>query len=79
MTISQRINRIQKLLETDAKLLEWVEKQVLVYQDGGVTVLSASQRNELDLRRDKHVAEESESYSLTEMKQELIDKYGLPS
>lgn len=79
MTIIQRINKIQMLLKTaDAGLLEKIED--LLEQESssdGTSVLTDAQERELDIRRERHLNGESKSYPWQEIKQELIDKYGL--
>lgn len=81
MTISQRLDKIQMLLKTaDASMLEKIERMLersKSASDG--SVLTKAQKKELDSRREKHLKGDSPSFTWNEVKQELIDKYGLPA
>lgn len=80
MTTAQRINRIQLLLQkADADLLAKIEAMLEQESAENTSVLTDAQKSELDLRREKHLNGESKSYSWQEIKQALIDQYGLPT
>lgn len=81
MTISQRLDKIQMLLKTaDESMLEKIESMLEKSNsasDG--SVLTKAQKMELDARRERHLKGDSPSSTWNEVKQELIDKYGLPA
>ncbi len=80
MTTKQRINKIQRLISADPNLLERVELLIEHYQqEDSSSALTDEQKAELDARRERHLSGESKSYTWNEVKQELIDKYGLPA
>ncbi|MGB1284530.1 MAG: hypothetical protein ACPG44_08705 [Polaribacter sp.] len=74
-------NIITKSLESnDSNLLERIVEVIENYkkgEDNFDSLLSSSQKKELDKIRERHISGESASYSWQEIKQELIDKYGL--
>ena len=80
MTLSERLQNIQESLKSaDVQLIENVENTIRDYQSHSSSVLTNDQLKILDERRANHLNETSASYSLSDVKQELIDKYGLPS
>ncbi len=81
MTVTQRINKLHNLIgSADSALLEKIESVIEDYNnDARKSVMTYAQQQELDERKENHLAEKSVSYSWKDVKLELIEKYGLPS
>lgn len=81
MDVSELKTIIKKSLETNDKQLfiKMVETIESYHQNSSVSVLSESQLEELDKRRENYLSGIGNSYSWNEVKEELIEKYGLQS
>lgn len=72
----------ESLKLNDSNLLEQIVEVIQNYkksQSNSSSILSNSQKIELDKIKERHTSGESASYSWQEIKQELIDKHGLQS
>lgn len=68
----------ESLKSDDSNLLEQIVKVIEKYKkSNSSSILNNSQKKELDNIRERHLSGKSTSYSWQEIKQELIDKYGL--
>lgn len=76
--IELRKKIIELVMVADEDHLRQFEAFLRLEQDGP-SGLTDTQKVELDKRRERHLSGESSSYSLEEVKQKLIDKYGLPA
>lgn len=71
-------NKLQELMQyaNDIDLAKAFDEFVEDYRTSKST-MSKAQQKEVDKIRAKHLAGEGKSYSWGEIKQELVDKYGL--
>ena len=78
MTISQRINKIQILLKTaDANMLGKIEEMLEGdHIDASESVLTKSQKRELEAQEAEYKSGQGQTYTWQEIKQELVDKHG---
>ncbi len=79
MDISELKTIIKKSLETnDTQLfIKMVETIESYHQNSSESVLSKFQIDELDKRRENYLSGCGNSYSWNQVKEELIEKYGL--
>jgi restriction endonuclease len=78
MTIAQRINRIQLLLQkADADLLAKIESMLEQERVEDTSVLTNAQKRELDIQEEEYAAGRGKTYTWQEIKQELVNKHGL--
>ena len=68
----------ESLKSNDSNLLEQIVEVIQNYKKSdSSSILSNSQKIEVDKIKERHLSGESGSYSWQEIKQELIDKHGL--
>ena len=79
MSILELKNIITESLKSnDSNLLEQIVEVIQNYKKSdSSSILSNSQKIEVDKIKERHLSGESASYSWQEIKQELIDKHGL--
>jgi len=79
MNVAELKTIIKKSLETnDTQLLMKMVETIENYKQNTTTsVLSETQYNELNMRRENYLSGIGNSYSWNEVKEELIEKYGL--
>jgi len=85
-TMELRHKLLQHINTADERLLRIVNAVFESYRESAVqeegeeieaSVLTADQKAELDIRRERHLSGESKSYSWEEVKKNLIDKHDL--
>ncbi|NQY00644.1 MAG: hypothetical protein HRT70_05870 [Flavobacteriaceae bacterium] len=68
----------ESLKSDDSNLFKQIVEVIENYKKNkNTSILTDSQKKELDVIRERHISGESRSYSWQEIKQELMDKHGL--